>query len=137
MAKRQRAGLIATIGVAIAGIVIVVMGIMMMHRAAAIPPYRNVPGGNIKRGRQALIKYNCGSCHRIPGVEGANGTKGQSLGGFGYRTDIVGALANTPEDAVRWIRKPKSVYPDSAMPELDISEQEALDIVAYLYSLPP
>lgn len=137
MAKRQGAGQIAAIGIAIAGIVIVVMGIMTMQRAAAIRPYRDVPGGDVERGRRALLKYDCGSCHRIPGVEGANGTKGQPLAGLAYRTDIVGAAANTPEDVVRWIRKPKSIYPETAMPDLNVSEQEALDMVAYLYSLPP
>jgi len=135
MAKRT--GLIAAIVVAIAGILIVTMGIWMMQGGATRRPRRDVPGGDVERGRQALLKYNCGSCHKITGIYGANGTKGQPLAGLADRKDIVGAMANTPDDVVRWIRKPKSVYPETGMPELNVSEQDALDMVAYLYSLPP
>lgn len=137
MAKREGSGLIVPIGVAIAGIAIVVMGMTMMQRAVAVRPFRDVPGGDVERGRKALVKYNCGTCHKIQGVEGANGTKGQPLAGLAYRHDIVGAIANTPEDVVRWIQKPKSIYPETTMPELNVSRQEALDMVAFLYSIPP
>jgi len=137
MAKSQEKGLFVPIALAAAGVLIVVVGITMMQRSAVSQFNRDVPGGDIERGRKALKQYNCGSCHKIPGVEGANGTRGQPLAGLALRHDIVGALPNTPEDLSRWIRDPKSIYPETAMPVLDISKQEALDMIAYLYSLPP
>lgn len=137
MAKSLSAGLIAAIAVGLAGIISVGIGVAMMLRPPELRPYRDVPGGDVARGRQALVKYNCGSCHKIAGVEGANGTKGQPLAGLAHRYDIVGALPNTPEDLARWIRKPKSIYPETGMPDLNVTQQDAVDIVAYLYCLPP
>ena len=136
MVKRQGAGLLVPIALALSGVIILVVGMTLMERSTT-QIHREVPGGDVERGRKALKQYNCGSCHMIPGVEGANGTRGQPLVGLASRHDIVGALPNTPEDVVRWIQNPKSIYPQTSMPTVDISKQEALDMVAYLYSLPP
>lgn len=137
MAKRLSTGLIAAITLGLVGLISVGIGVMMMMRPTELRPYREVPGGDVARGRQALVKYNCGTCHKIAGIDGANGIKGQPLAGLAHRYDIVGALPNTPEDLVRWIRKPKSIYPETSMPDLNVTQQDAVDIVAYLYSLPP
>lgn len=137
MAKRKGAGLFVPIAFAVTGVGMLVAGMTLMERSTGSLPYRPVPGGDVERGRKALKQYNCGSCHKIPGVAGADGTKGQPLSGLVLRTDIVGALPNTPEDLVRWIQDPKSIYPETGMPVLNISKQEALDMVAYLYTLPP
>jgi cytochrome c1 len=48
---------------------------------------------------------------------------------------IAGELPNTPNNLVHWIQSPKSVEPNTAMPELGLSEQEARDVAAYLYTL--
>jgi cytochrome c1 len=51
------------------------------------------------------------------------------------RAIIAGELANTPENMVRWIRDPLAVEPNTAMPNLQVSEETARDMVAYLYTL--
>ncbi len=137
MAKRQGNGIFAGSVVGIAGIAIIAMGVQTMRQTGVPRPYRDVAGGDVERGRKALIHYNCGSCHKIPGVEGANGTRGQPLAGLAWRSDIVGALPNTPEDVTHWIRNPKATYPQTSMPNLNVTQKDALDMVAYLYSLPP
>jgi cytochrome c len=137
MAKRLGKAMIAPLVVGIAGLGIIVLGVQTMRQPAMSRPYRDVPGGDIERGREALIHYKCGSCHQIPGIEGANGTRGQSLGGIAFRSDIVGALPNAPEDIVRWIRDPKAIYPQTTMPNVNVSQEDAVDMVAYLYALPP
>ena len=43
-------------------------------------------------------------------------------------------FANEPEMLVRWIRDAPSLDPATAMPKLGVSEQQARDIAAYLYS---
>jgi cytochrome c2 len=94
-----------------------------------------VPGGDPARGRQAVATYGCGSCHAIPGVPGAVGRVGPSLGGVGERAYLVGGLRNEPSELVRWIRFPQDVEPGTVMPALGVSEGDARDIAAYLYSL--
>ena len=51
------------------------------------------------------------------------------------RGDIAQTVVNTPENLVRWIRKPTDIRPRTRMPIMGVSEQEAKDIAAYLYTL--
>lgn len=60
---------------------------------------------------------------------------GPPLNFFARRTYIAGELPNTPENLFRWIRSPQSVEPNTAMPNLGLSEEQARDVVAYLYTL--
>jgi cytochrome c len=92
-------------------------------------------GGDVDRGRAALRKYGCSSCHTIPGVLGANGLVGPPLTSMGGRAYLAGALPNTPENLVRWIRHPQQIRPPNAMPDLGVTEQDGRDMAAYLYTL--
>lgn len=97
---------------------------------------RDVPGGDPKRGRLTLQSgYGCGACHVIPGVPGAIGKVGPPLTDWAERAFIAGNLPNTPENLVRWVRYPQAVEPGTAMPDLGVSEPDARDIAAYLYTL--
>jgi cytochrome c1 len=57
------------------------------------------------------------------------------LVGFGDRADIVGAAENTPDNLIKWIREPQSIEPRTKMPALGVTEKDARDIAAYLFSL--
>jgi len=98
-------------------------------------PPREVAGGNAELGRQAIQKYGCGTCHTIPGVDGAAGKQAQILLGFADRGDIAGMTSNLPENLVRWIQRPQDIYPRAKMPSLGVPEKDARDIAAYLYTL--
>ncbi|HEY0777279.1 MAG TPA: cytochrome c oxidase assembly protein [Gemmatirosa sp.] len=87
------------------------------------------------RGERAIRTYGCGSCHTIPGVRGADGMVGPPLTGWSKRTIIAGYVPNTPERLVQWIVMPQSVAPGNAMPNLGVTDGDARDIAAYLYSL--
>ena len=39
------------------------------------------------------------------------------------------------DNMVTWLRDPQSVVPNNAMPNMDINQQQARDIAAYLYTL--
>jgi cytochrome c1 len=71
----------------------------------------------------------------IPGIHAANGLVGPPLYFFSRRTMIAGELPNTPDNLVRWIMNPPSVEPGTAMPDLGLSDQQARDAAAYLYTL--
>ncbi len=63
------------------------------------------------------------------------GNVGPPLLGIGDRSFIAGMLSNEPANLIRWIRFPQSVVPGNAMPNMGVSDQEARDIAAYLYTL--
>ena len=94
-----------------------------------------VLGGDPQRGIGAIEQYGCGSCHTIPGVRNADGLVGPPLLWWSRRTFIAGELPNTPENLVHWILSPQSVEAHTAMPALGLSEQQARDVAAYLYTL--
>jgi cytochrome c len=51
------------------------------------------------------------------------------------RPFVAGAIENTPDKLMQFIRDPRSVAPRSAMPKLPMSEQQARDLAAFLYTL--
>jgi cytochrome c1 len=101
--------------------------------AVAYSPH--VAGGDAKRGVEVIEAYGCGSCHTIPGVRNAKGLVGPPLLWWSRRTFIAGELPNTPENLVRWIQSPQSVEARTAMPTLGLSDQQARDVAAYLYTV--
>lgn len=98
-------------------------------------PIVDVGGGDVGRGKAAIVRYGCAACHSIPGITASNGNIGPPLAKIADRTYIGGVLANTPTNMMRWLRHPSLVDPRTAMPDLGISDAEAKDIAAYLYTL--
>jgi len=45
------------------------------------------------------------------------------------------AIPNTPANLMHWIRHPRQVSPDTAMPDTGVTEADARHIAAYLYTL--
>lgn len=94
---------------------------------------QTVPGANASRGRQLVQYYGCGACHTIGGIDTANGTVGPKLTNFSSIRYITGGdLPNTPANAERWIEHPHQYRPDSIMPDMGVTPEQAADIVAYL-----
>ena len=94
-----------------------------------------VSGGDADEGRRKIADVGCGSCHVIPGVPGADSTVGPPLTQWADRVYIAGALANEPENLVQWLLDPQAIEPGTAMPNLLLSEKDARDISAFLYTL--
>jgi cytochrome c len=92
-------------------------------------------GGDPDKGRAAIGQYGCGSCHDIPGIRSARGTVGPPLGRIAVRTYLAGRLSNSPANMMRWIRHPQLVEPGTAMPEMGVTDGDARDIAAFLYTL--
>ncbi len=85
------------------------------------------------RGKDLIGYYGCGACHRIGGIDRANGTVGPDLRHFRSDRYIAGRLPNTRAQAERWIRDPQAFQPHTIMPDLGVSPSQAADIAAYLY----
>ncbi|HET9621541.1 MAG TPA: c-type cytochrome [Kofleriaceae bacterium] len=92
-------------------------------------------GGDRARGLATIERVGCGACHDIPGVRGLHGRLAPSLADFAHRAVIAGALPNDPANLTRWLLDPPRFSPRTAMPALGLTEQEARDVAAYLYTL--
>ena len=90
---------------------------------------------SIERGRTAITQYACNACHNVPGITGSDVHVGPPLAGIAGRGLIAGAVPNTREQMVRWIRDPRSIDPETTMPAMQVSEQDARDIAAFLATL--
>ena len=91
-------------------------------------------GANASHAPAEIVAYGCGACHTIAGVSGANADIGPNLDHFSQRRYIAGRLPNTAPNLIRWIESPQQVDPGNVMPDLGVSDQNARDIAAYLYS---
>jgi len=92
-------------------------------------------GGDPVKGPVVMAKYGCPTCHTIPGVKGADGKVGPPLEQLATRVSIAGRLPNTPSNLMAWIQHPQQLTPGTVMPEMNVSERDARDIAAYLYTL--
>ena len=92
-------------------------------------------GGNVRRGRAAIAKYGCGTCHTITGVRAANATVGPPLDRIAARMYLGGHLTNSPANMMKWIQHPQAIEPKTVMPELGVTDEDVKDIAAFLYTL--
>jgi cytochrome c len=68
-------------------------------------------------------------------VATARATVGPPLVAIAVRTYLAGELPNTPANMQEWIRHPRVVEPRTAMPDTGVTDGDARDIAAYLYTL--
>lgn len=94
-----------------------------------------VEDGDPRLGRDAIREFGCISCHSIPGVTGADAHVGPPLDNWAERRYISGREPNEPDTLILFLLDPKSVDPESAMPPTGVSEEDARNIAAYLYTL--
>ncbi len=90
--------------------------------------------GDPSRAPALITKYGCGGCHTIPGAPGADGKVAGPLGGMRARAYVGGVARHDADTLIRWIVAPQSISPRSAMPVTGISEAEARDVAAFLYT---
>jgi mono/diheme cytochrome c family protein len=99
------------------------------------PAHLRIVGGDAERGRLLIQRYRCGSCHRIEGIRGGNGVVGPPLTDYAQRVLLAGMVPNAPRTLVPWLIDPPAMAPNTAMPNLGITEPEARDVATYLYTL--
>lgn len=96
---------------------------------------QQVGSGEPEIGRRLISDYGCVSCHVVPGVDSTPSYVGPPLDHWGQRSYIAGSLTNNEENLVRWIANPQEVESGTAMPDLGVTQQDAVNISAYLLSL--
>lgn len=99
------------------------------------PQSLEIAAGDPERGKAAIARVACTACHEIPGVRGFSGVVGPSLAGFAGRAMIAGAVPNRADVLAAFVRNAPSIVPQTGMPPLPLDEQDARDVVAFLYTL--
>lgn len=94
-----------------------------------------IEGSEPERGRELVQAYGCGTCHMIEGVRGARGRVGTRLVNYAQQHLLAGILPNTPHNLIAWLMDPVALNPRTGMPSQGVTEAEARDIAAYLYTL--
>lgn len=90
-----------------------------------------------------LLQNQCGVCHSLRGVPGAQGQVGPDLTHVGSRHAIMaGVRENSEENIKDWIQRPEYHKPGNVMwkagyqaMKIEITDNEATTLAKYLYSL--
>jgi cytochrome c len=90
-------------------------------------------GGIPEHGKKAIGKYGCAACHTIDGIS-SEAMVGPPLTRMAARSYVAGSMQNNGANLIRFIQHPRAVHSDSAMPEMGLTDEEARDIAAYLYT---
>lgn len=116
---------------------VAILAVALAGCGAGVPedPPDEVLDGDPRVGAHVIDAQGCGACHRIAGIDEADAMVGPPLDEFSRRRIIAGRLPNTGPNVIRFLRDPDSVSPGTAMPDLDLTEQEARDVAAYLFTL--
>lgn len=119
-------------------IVLLLLGVLLLGTACHPQDdetARQLTGGDPHAGKAAIARYGCGGCHEIPGVDNASGLVGPSLAKIADRVILAGHLPNQPDNMIRWIQDPQGAAPGTLMPNMNVTDRDARDIAAYLYTL--
>ena len=86
-------------------------------------------------GRKTFFANSCVNCHTISATP-AQGKFGPDLTHLMSRTTLAaGAAPNTPESLRKWIRDPQRIKVGSLMPNMQLTDAEVDQVVAYLQTL--
>ncbi len=137
-----RANLRAVFGaMLVTGITIACSGAAAAPANRPAPPSASQPAavsqasGDVEAGKRTFVEAGCAACHVAPGVPEARGTLGPNLAGFAGRRQIAGVVPNSAENLARWLANPQAVKPGTAMPSLNLSQQQVAELAAYLQAL--
>ncbi|MDQ1439513.1 MAG: cytochrome c oxidase subunit [Acidimicrobiaceae bacterium] len=85
-------------------------------------------------GSTLFRQKGCASCHTVEGY--SKGTVGPNLSHLQQRKVFAGAIFEMNDENLRkWLRNPPKEKPGSIMPNLNLSEDEITNLIAYLDTL--
>lgn len=99
-------------------------------------------GADLGSGRKLLETKGCGSCHAFSGVAALAASAPPPMDPKAFARahalapDLRAARTRTTAaKLVRWLRDPKAVKPDTDMPKIDLTANEARDLAAYILTV--
>jgi len=113
----------------------IVSAFCILHSAFLFGCKHEQSNGDVTRGKALMNQYGCGTCHDIPGVEGAHGMVGPPLSKMALRQTIAGKFPNTPDTMAKWLENPQALNPLTSMPNMGVTPADARDMTAFLDTL--
>lgn len=105
------------------------------------PDLAPIAGADLGKGRRLLDTKGCGACHELGGAAALEPSAPPALDAKDFERarrlapDLRFArIRMTPAKLVAWLRDPKAVKGDSAMPKIALSDTEVRDLAGYLWS---
>ncbi len=89
--------------------------------------------GNVERGQELIENVGCMGCHAVGPLE-EDPSRTQHRRRFGFNLASQGSKVSI-DWIYNWVRDPQSVWHDTKMPNLRLTDAEAADVAAYLASL--
>jgi len=83
-------------------------------------------GGDARKGERLFVSRGCRACHAIGSTESVPFSRAPNLVGIGLK--VRGAWL------FRWLKSPRTYDPDTAMPQLGLSDDDIRHLVAFLLS---
>ena len=83
-------------------------------------------GGNADAGEKLFVSRGCRGCHSIGSTQRSLVTRAPDLAGIGVKV--------RPEWLFDWLKSPRSYDPNTAMPQLALSDDDIRHLVAFLMS---
>jgi cytochrome c len=96
---------------------------------------RALTGGDPQLGKAVFRDHGCGACHTVHGVDGAEGLTGPALDKVAVRAFVAGDQPNDPQHLIAWVQHPQALQPGVGMPEMGLTDAQARDVAAFLYTL--
>ncbi len=94
------------------------------------------------RGEKSFQAMTCVRCHAVGQAGGAANAAepgpraGPDLSHLAARQTLgAGVAKNTPDELARWLKHPQEIKPGSHMPDLQLTDAQVKDLVAYFGSL--
>ena len=113
-----------------------------LTESAAPEPPLAVPAGNASRGRELMDQKGCASCHAFSGVPPFTSAEELPADSTTARAAALAPdlrftrLRFRQDQLPRWLLDPRSLKPDTRMPNFELTPGDASDIAAYILGAP-
>lgn len=88
--------------------------------------------GDVKKGEELVVSLGCFACHKVEPQPTQNPTTTESLRRE-HGPNLIGLGSKTsPQWIYTWLKDPNRYHPQTRMPNLRLTDEEAEDIAAYL-----
>ena len=95
---------------------------------------RTAPKGDADKGKETFDGVGCRACHVYEKGSAARRSEGSSERDYAPNLWNVADKAK-PEWIYSWVKNPKSMWPETKMPDLRLSDAEAANVTAFLLTL--